>query len=801
MIEVVNLGIVALAARQVALLAEEVARDYSPDVLLVYSGNNEFLEIHARKYAERRASALERIGARVARTHLYRLIASAVSREPSIPVESRDSRDSLRLTESALIRDIELEPEEVRAIHGGYADALERIATAAREADAALVLMTVASNWRWRGREDLPENWLDEWAAPDGRPTRQRLLGALATLRERLAAAPLGSAERWELLFRRAVAAEALGDFDASRADYRAAMNADPHRRRATDPMAEIVRETARRRQVALVDVIAGLGRRAPRGTVGFETFYDYVHFTPRGAALVADLVFRTLVESGIAPAPRGFDPEAHLATRLRRIAELTRDPFDVDEWLGVGFGNECRRRPGPVEVRAPARAARRAHRARSHRRRRARLPGQRPRPPDGRSEGSRARLPQRARTLEQRPRDPGQPGAPAGGTGRAGGARAVIRRLVAGLVGVALVLGLASIWGGLAAEAWLRYERFGIDGVVNPGDYRPSRYSRRFKCRGPGPEGAPFPANCRSVEMGVALQTNPRGLNDRPVDEALPHFRVAVLGDSMTVAEGVPTRLSYHARLEEQLDEELGRPGFVELYNLSGPGKATSDYAEDLERALERLPLDAVLVGVSTTDLLEDVRRGRVCRPGDEAFGITDDENALFRARIWGRSSLVARFQRWEAATGLWIFRWLAERSQAFTVSLRAGPEADALREALLVKGRRLYRSCALRLRELADAAGVDLAWAVLAYRPNEYADEIAANSPGAGRARVGALRPARAVRESRGDDRLPGQPAPERRRPRGLRGTPLRHPRRARLARPHPRSLRRPPLTASPA
>ena len=45
------LGIVALSSRQVKLLVEDVCARVAPDVVVVYSGNNEFLELHAEKYA------------------------------------------------------------------------------------------------------------------------------------------------------------------------------------------------------------------------------------------------------------------------------------------------------------------------------------------------------------------------------------------------------------------------------------------------------------------------------------------------------------------------------------------------------------------------------------------------------------------------------------------------------------------------------------------------------------------------------------------------------------------------------
>ena len=55
-----GLGIVSLASKQVGLLVDEAATHFDADALVVYSGNNEFLEVHAQKYADAHATPISR---------------------------------------------------------------------------------------------------------------------------------------------------------------------------------------------------------------------------------------------------------------------------------------------------------------------------------------------------------------------------------------------------------------------------------------------------------------------------------------------------------------------------------------------------------------------------------------------------------------------------------------------------------------------------------------------------------------------------------------------------------------------
>lgn len=329
-IEVVNLGIVALAARQVEVLVTHVCHRYEPDTVIVYSGNNEFLEVHAEKYANANANAFTRLRDVLLQTHLYRLIDRMVRGAPKAPslAEQDFSQEDLRMTQEQLIQDVEMTAEEIAAVGTGYGETIGRIADVAKATGTPIVLMTVGSNWAWRGREDLQADWMDEYGVGSG----QALLDLLADEIEKTS-----ETERWELRFKRAVAAEANGDFDLARREYRRAMNEDPHLRRALDSMADAVREAARSRSVPLLDVIEVLGSSAAHGILGHDEFYDYVHFTPKGAVVVAAGLFEKMREAEILPAT-AYDAGAYARRRLALEAGLEIDLLGAKEWLGFGF-------------------------------------------------------------------------------------------------------------------------------------------------------------------------------------------------------------------------------------------------------------------------------------------------------------------------------------------------------------------------------------------------------------------------------------------------------------------------------
>jgi len=334
-VELLNLGIVALGSSQVRWIVDDVCRRLEPDVVLVYSGNNEFLEIHAAKFAAA-GEAGGGLSAQLNDTNLFRLLGGlkrSAARGRDVTVFDMASAKA-RVSETEMMRTVTLSADE----HAGVVDTYERnlraMQQSAAQSDTELVLMTVASNWQWQGRHDLPEDWIAELlgAPPAG---SAELEAALALAEAQLSAASERERHRW--LFKRGLLQCELSRWDEGRQDLRAAMNADPRLRRATDELAERVRAVAADTGTPLLDTIEQLAARSAHGIVGDDVFYDYVHFSPRGTVLVAAAAYQTLRERGLVQPVAGFELAAHTQARLAWYAGLREDPLAIDQWLGIG--------------------------------------------------------------------------------------------------------------------------------------------------------------------------------------------------------------------------------------------------------------------------------------------------------------------------------------------------------------------------------------------------------------------------------------------------------------------------------
>ena len=86
---------------------------------------------------------------------------------------------------------------------------------------------------------------------------------------------------------------------------------------------------------VELVDLADFLGQFEPGGVIGFDTFYDYVHFTPEGALIAAETLGVHLARVGVVGA---FEPNGDYA-RARRafLAGEGADALDANAFVGFG--------------------------------------------------------------------------------------------------------------------------------------------------------------------------------------------------------------------------------------------------------------------------------------------------------------------------------------------------------------------------------------------------------------------------------------------------------------------------------
>jgi len=331
-VEVVNLGIVGISSKQVRVLAVEVLARYQPDLLIVYCGNNEFLEIHAEKYRIAGSSLWDRARHRLTKTNLHRVLSRRFRGLPEAPRpnELGPADGSAGLSQSEILERVALKPREVAEQVDRYEANLEAIAVAAAGARVPLLLMSVATNWRWLGPQDQPDAQLTAPAEPDDAAQ------VLAEVEAQLHSAT--DQKRWKLYGHRARLHESLGDLASAREDFRRSMNADPHLRRTLDGMNERVVTVAKRHGALFLDTVETLQRTAPAGIVGFEHFYDYVHFTPAGALEVARAVYVRLRDEGFGGLADDRTVAAFVDQELAEIATAEEDFLDARRFLGFSF-------------------------------------------------------------------------------------------------------------------------------------------------------------------------------------------------------------------------------------------------------------------------------------------------------------------------------------------------------------------------------------------------------------------------------------------------------------------------------
>lgn len=93
-------------------------------------------------------------------------------------------------------------------------------------------------------------------------------------------------------------------------------------------------------------------------------------------------------------------------------------------------------------------------------------------------------------------------------------------------------------------------------------------------------------------------LTTNSRGLADKeyPLTKPADSYRIAVLGDSYSMSSGVDTDKSFHALLEQWMNEQGKRP--YEIINFSVGGFGMERYNATLEHLVPAWQPDALLLG-----------------------------------------------------------------------------------------------------------------------------------------------------------------------------------------------------------
>ncbi len=329
-VEVINLGVTAIASYPIRVLGIEALEQLQPDLLLIYEAHNEFFgasgvasyqfmgqgvgtmqtvyffrQLALVQAAEELRSGLRRHGA-AGRPDLIRIMAAAAEIPPDGALHAA-ARRSLATNFRALLR-------------------------AARERGVPAVLATVASNERdmapmASSEEDLPAaaraGWRRRLAVVQSEMAPQAAIGAAIERKPALSAAAARLAAEAPhhagAAYLAARALEAAGETAAAAEMYRRARDLDALPWRAARDKNRLLRRLAAEEGVPLADCEAAFAAASPAagGATGWDLFADHLHPSLKGQALLARTFVDAIVRGRLLPAA----PEV-LAGRLATLPD-----------------------------------------------------------------------------------------------------------------------------------------------------------------------------------------------------------------------------------------------------------------------------------------------------------------------------------------------------------------------------------------------------------------------------------------------------------------------------------------------
>lgn len=329
-VEVVNAAGNTYASFRVKVVFDEII-EYDPDLILIWSGNNEFVEdvVYGMVLPPWpfRHSALARI-LHVA-TGRSRAAKPVIDIANYLEADHTVSRIGYAFGEVSQLRE---DPEQLERVTAHYQANLLAMVRAARARGIPIVLIDVPVNLKdwWPNasvhRRDLSADGRAAFAAQ----LRRGVL-ALESGDADQAVAAFGAANEIdpghaEAHFLRGRALQQLGRAPEAEDAYRRALAEDAHPFRDLPRFAALRREIAQAEGVPLVDAPGALARLSEDGIPGLDVLVDYVHPTVEANELIAQEVLLVLAREGLLPE----DP----ALPLERVR--VRVPPDAEEHLRV---------------------------------------------------------------------------------------------------------------------------------------------------------------------------------------------------------------------------------------------------------------------------------------------------------------------------------------------------------------------------------------------------------------------------------------------------------------------------------
>jgi len=323
--EVINAGGVSYASYRVAHMMEEIVK-YEPDLFIIYTGHNEFLEERTYRKLRSVPPLVRESVSLLARTRTWSAM-SVMLQKVGVGRQTENEAPEILAADVTAKLDRSIGPESYtrndplrEMVLEHYRISLERMVLLARSVGAQVVFVTPGSNlkdsspFKSEHTESLDPVTIErsEQSLADARSAirQKKWEKALDILDSAVAADPRHA----ELLYRRGKALLALHRFEEAEASLRLARDEDVCPLRALTPMRQIVSDVARENGALLIDYVHILQERMKskygHPIPGEEFFLDHVHPTIEGHEILAVALVKAMMEEGLVTSGNELDKQ-----------------------------------------------------------------------------------------------------------------------------------------------------------------------------------------------------------------------------------------------------------------------------------------------------------------------------------------------------------------------------------------------------------------------------------------------------------------------------------------------------------
>lgn len=318
-VEVVNCGGISYASYRIVPMLREVM-EYQPDLIVVATGHNEFLEdrtYHSLKERSAAQSWIDNLAASVRTVSVGRRILRG---EPDAPARVNPGRDGdfeTRLDLETGYASYHRDAEWHARVMEQFEEAVGSMVRICKEKGVRLVFVNLGSNvrdcapYKTEHRAELSSidelRWRDAFNLATSLDKAGELERALDSYREAEEIDSQYALTHWRI----ARCLDRLNRGKEAAKYYLLAKDEDVCPLRMLDRQYVFFQKIASETGTPLIDARAFLERQSPDGIPGNDWYLDHVHPTIGGHQEIAKAIAATLRESGILPAQREWSDEA----------------------------------------------------------------------------------------------------------------------------------------------------------------------------------------------------------------------------------------------------------------------------------------------------------------------------------------------------------------------------------------------------------------------------------------------------------------------------------------------------------